>query len=97
MLTGARGAVLLYGVLAVAAWPQGDRADGPPAGWLPIAWAVLWVGSAVFQALPGQNTGSDIAGAIRDGADGAPQWLERLNTSVANWIGHHGPPSSSRS
>jgi hypothetical protein len=90
LVTGAPGAVLLYAVLALAAWPQRGRTDGPPAGWLPTAWAVLWVGGAVFQALPGQNTGSAIADEIREGADGAPRWLERLDANVAGWIGHHG-------
>jgi len=67
--------VLLYGVLALAAWPRRDPWHEAPAHWLPLAWAVLWVGAAIFQALPGQNTGTAVAGAISGGADGAPGWL----------------------
>jgi hypothetical protein len=87
LLTGAPGAVLLYGVLALAAWPRRDSSHEAPARWLPLAWAVLWVGGAVFQALPGQNTGTAVAGAI---SSGAPGWLGRLDASIAGWITHHG-------
>jgi hypothetical protein len=66
LLTGAPASALLYGVLALAAWPQRDRPDEAPARWLRLAWAVLWIGGAVFQALPGQNTGTAI-GAPRRG------------------------------
>jgi hypothetical protein len=87
LLTGAPGSVVLYGVLALAAWPQRDRRQEPPARWLPLAWAVIWVGGAIFQALPGQNTGTAVAGAINSGA---PGWPGRLDASVAGWITRHG-------
>jgi hypothetical protein len=87
LLTGAPGSVSLYAVLALAAWPRSDRLQEAPARWLPLAWAVLWVGGAIFQALPGQNTGADVAGAINTGA---PGWPGRLDTSVAGWITRHG-------
>lgn len=64
LLNGAPGSVLLYGVLALVAWPRNDASHEAPARWLPVAWAVLWVGAAIFQALPGQNTGTDVAGTI---------------------------------
>jgi hypothetical protein len=76
LLTGAPGAALLYGVLALAAWPPAHEA---PARWLPLAWGVLWVGGAIFQALPGQNTGSAVAHAI---SSGAPGWTTRHGTVV---------------
>jgi hypothetical protein len=86
VLTGAPGAVLLYALLALAAWPGRDPAQEAPARWLPLVWAVVWVGGAVFQALPGQNTGTAVAGAIT----GGPGWLGRLDVSVARWTTHHG-------
>jgi hypothetical protein len=79
LLTGAPGSALLYAVLAGAAWP---RRDAAPARWLPVAWSVLWVGAAVFQALPGQNTGRDIAADLS--APGA------LDARAAGWVIHHG-------
>jgi hypothetical protein len=87
LLTGAPGSVLLYGVLALAAWPRLDASHEAPARWLPLAWAVLWIGAATFQALPGQNTGTAVAGAINSGA---PGWPGRLDASVAGWITRHG-------
>jgi hypothetical protein len=86
LLTGAPGAVLLYGVLALAAWPRRDPWHEAPARWLPYAWAVLWVGGSIFQALPGQNTGSAVSGTIL----GGPGWLGRVDASVARWTTHHG-------
>jgi hypothetical protein len=55
LFTGAPGAAVLYGVLALAAWPSRDPSQQAPACWLPLAWAVLWIGGAILQALPGQN------------------------------------------
>jgi hypothetical protein len=86
LLTGAPGAVVLYGVLALAAWPGRDPSHEAPARWLPYAWAVLWVGGAIFQGLPGQNTGTAVAGTIL----GGPGWLGRVDASVARWTTHHG-------
>jgi hypothetical protein len=51
----------------------------------------VWVGAAVFQALPGQNTGAAVASALTGGTDGAPAWLARLDHSAGAWAAHHGP------
>jgi hypothetical protein len=90
LLTGAPGSVSLYAVLALAAWPRRQPSDEAPARWLPLAWAVVWVGGAIFQALPGQNTGTEVAGAITGGAGGAPGWLTRLDASIGGWTTSHG-------
>jgi hypothetical protein len=55
--TGAPGAALLYAVLALAAWPRRDPSLEAPAAWLPLAWAVLWVGAAVLDATRGRGAG----------------------------------------
>jgi hypothetical protein len=88
LLSGAPGSVSLYAVLALAAWPRGGRSDVPPARWLPLAWATLWVGAAVLQALPMNNTGADVAGAMT--ANGSPSGLTGFENSFAAWITHHG-------
>jgi hypothetical protein len=90
LITGAPGSALIYAVLAGAAWPRQDRSREGPAAWLPFAWAVLWVGAAVFQALPGQNTGTAVASSLTGGTSGAPAWLTSLDNSVGTWAGHHG-------
>jgi hypothetical protein len=90
LITGAPGSALLYAVLAAAAWPRGDSSREPPAPWLPFAWAVLWLGAALFQALPGQNTGQAVAGSLTAGTSAAPGWLASLDNSVGGWVAHHG-------
>jgi hypothetical protein len=52
LTTGAPGSALLLAILAAAAWPDRDASREPPAAWLPFAWAVVWIGGAVFEALP---------------------------------------------
>jgi hypothetical protein len=62
LITGAPGSALLLALLAAAAWPTRQGSRTGPAPWLPLAWVVLWVGGAVFQALP-QN-GGDAVGTL---------------------------------
>jgi hypothetical protein len=50
----------------------------------------VWVGAAIFQLLPGQNTGRAVASTLRSEANGAPGWLARLDDSAAAFAGHHG-------
>lgn len=88
LLSGAPGAVLLYAVLALAAWPRNGRSDEPPASWLPLAWATLWIGAALLQALPPNASGAAVAGTLR--ANGAPRVLAGLQSSLAGWIATHG-------
>jgi hypothetical protein len=85
MLTGAPGAALLYAVLAVALWPRGRRFGG--ASWVSIAWATLWIGSAMFNLLPGQNSSASITDAINNNADDAPRWLAAIDHHVATGSG----------
>ena len=77
-------------LLATAAWPRQDAPCEGPAPWLPLAWAVLWVGAAIFQALPGQNTGNAIASALTEGSSEGPSWLASLDRSASAWAAHHG-------
>jgi hypothetical protein len=90
LITGAPGSALLYAVLAAVAWPRQDASREGPARWLPFAWAVLWVGAAVLQALPGQNSGTAVANALTAGTDGAPAWLASLDKSAGTWAAQHG-------
>jgi hypothetical protein len=88
LLSGAPGSVSLYAALALAAWPRRGRSDIPPARWLPAVWAFLWVGAAVLQVLPMNNTGADVASAMT--ANGSPSGLTGFENSFAGWITHHG-------
>jgi hypothetical protein len=89
LLSGAPGSVFVYGLLALAAWPRRGRSDVAPPRWLPIAWAALWVGAAVLQILPMNNTGADVAGAMT--AAGSPSWMAGFENSLAGWVTHNGP------
>jgi hypothetical protein len=89
LLTGAPGSALLYAVLAAAAWPRGGS-DEAPASWLVPAWALLWVGAAIFQLLPGQNTGPGVASLLTTSAGAAPHWLAQIDTSLASWASRNG-------
>lgn len=87
LLMGAPGAALIYALLAIAVMPRGKlENDDPPDAWLAIVWVVLWLGGAVFQLLPGQNTSANVSQMIYGNASGAPGWLSSLDTHVANTI-----------
>jgi hypothetical protein len=90
LIIGAPGSALIYALLAAAAWPRSDGSREGPAPWLPFAWAGVWVGGAVFQALPGQNTGTAVASTLTAGTEGAPAWLASLDSSVGSWAAGHG-------
>jgi hypothetical protein len=89
LLTGAPGSALLYAVIAAAAWPRG-RADQAPARWLVWAWALVWVGGAVLQLLPGQNTGQDLSSLLTTAAGQGPHSLAGFDTSAANLVSRNG-------
>jgi hypothetical protein len=93
LLTGAPGAAFLYGLLALAAWPHRHRPKEAPVRWLPLAWAVLWIGGARFQALPSQNSATAVASTVTSNAQSGPHWLDRLDASVGSWINQHGSPT----
>jgi hypothetical protein len=90
LIDGAPGSALLLAILAGAAWRGRDASREAPAPWLPAAWAVVWVGGAIFQALPGQNTGRALARAVTGGGNGAPAWLTGLDNSAGAWAAHNG-------
>jgi len=91
VLTGAPGSALLYALLGAAAWPRGGTSDHAPSSWLVPAWAVLWIGAAIFELLPGQNTGPGLASLLTSSASAAPHWLARIDTSLATWASRNGP------
>ncbi len=93
LLMGAPGAALIYTILALAVLPPKktkSEHDSQPAYWLVAVWAILWVGGAIFQLLPGQNSVSDISSMITGNADGAPGWLASLDNHVGNAINNFG-------
>jgi hypothetical protein len=89
LLIGAPGAVIIYAILALAVMPKNDtKFDRQPAFWLPLIWAILWIGGAIYQILPGQNTAADISSMILNNSTNAPHWLASLDVNLANKINH---------
>jgi hypothetical protein len=91
LLTGMPGAALIYAILALAILPhkktKNKVVDERPAYWLSIVWAVFWIGGAIYQLLPGQNTVSDVASSISGLAGGgSPGWLSALQIHTGNTI-----------
>ncbi len=93
LLTGAPGAVLLYAMLAVAAWPsrhtRGSEDDARPRRFALAAWIAVWTLGAIYQLLPGQRS-SDIAGALSDNASHVPKPFADVGSQLADALQHHG-------
>jgi len=90
-LTGAPGAVIIYGLLAFVAWP-----NGRPGGLLGvrgtrIAWAIVWVLMAwLWLEAPSSNPN-----AISSSINAAPSgmsWLSTVQNWAANGSAGHGLP-----
>jgi hypothetical protein len=79
-LTGAPGAVSLYGLLALVAWPNGRRGGLLGIRGSRIAWMTLWVLMAVlWLEAPSSNPN-----AITNAINAAPSGMSWLS-SVQNW------------
>jgi hypothetical protein len=94
VVTGAPGAVLLYGVLALAVWPATDDQDADPddaaiARWFPFAWLILWIGGALLQLLPSQRGTAALHDQLGS-ANGTPGWLTSLHHLAGTVLSHAG-------
>lgn len=87
LITGFPGAVLLYAIVASAAWPggvfwsQGER----PRAQVIIWWVAVWVAGGIFQSLSGQAAAKQLAITIESADAGGPRWLIALDHTVARW------------
>jgi hypothetical protein len=75
----------MYAVVAVTVWP---RRDGSPFGqrparWAAAAWAAAWLGGALLQLLPGNDTNASLSMALSMNASGAPGWLAGLDNHLS--------------
>jgi uncharacterized membrane protein YwaF len=98
LLMGAPGAALLYAIIALAVLPSKDAKkphEREPAYWLAIIWAILWIGGAIFQLLPGQNSVSDLGSMIIGNASRAPGWLATIDAHAANFVNSFGTATRS--
>jgi hypothetical protein len=85
LLSGAPGAALLYAVIAVVIWPPRIRAGAGR-----VAWAVVWVGSALLE-LQGTNHAASVPGAqIANGANGEPGLVAAFDRAVGHALAGQG-------
>ncbi len=97
-VTGAPGAVLLYGLLAVLLWPT-DRPGPRPAFTAAravgaraadVVWLVLWGSLAYFMLVGSNRAPRGLHVLILDQATGEPAWVVRLDRRVAVMVDHRG-------
>lgn len=93
LLMGAPGAAIIYGILALALLPARAKAKSfnmkrstPVAAWLIFIWAGLWIGGAVLQLLPGQNSASSVGQMISINARHSPSWIRQTDANLARTI-----------
>jgi hypothetical protein len=99
-LTGAPGAVLLYGIVGLLVWPTGgDEREGSAAGGGligerggRIAWSLLWLTSAVLWCLSVNRAPAAIGEALTGAAGASPHWLAHLQSSLGHTTAGHGEP-----
>ena len=103
-LTGAPGAVILYALLAVVAWPVSSRAGdagrrpgepvaaGSPLGLTGsrVAWLVLWGSFAYFILQPACRAPGALRDTLTGLASGEPGWVGAMDRGVAGAAGSHG-------
>jgi len=95
LLTGAPGAVLLYGVIGALVWPAPLGAQGPlrPLGrfnMARLAWASVWLLGALLELLPANLAPGAIASDIRSQAAGEPWLLAHIDRAMAELAAGHG-------
>jgi hypothetical protein len=97
-LTGAPGAVLLYGLIGLLVWPAGEsERDGTSAGAGLIGergglvvWSVLWAGAAVLWCLSVNRAADATSESLKAASGNSMHWLASLQSSLARSTAGHG-------
>ena len=98
-VSGAPGAVILYALVAILAWPspRGDRqhvtvADGSPFGgrWSRRLWLVLWGSSAYLMLQVPNRAPGALRASIAGLAAGEPHWIAAMDRASAGAAGRAG-------
>lgn len=98
-LTGAPGAVLLYGLIGLLVWPareeterEGSSAGGGLIGERGglVVWSLLWLTATVLWCLSVNRTPPAISEALKGRAGESMHWLANLQTSLAHTANGHG-------
>jgi hypothetical protein len=88
--SGAPGASILYGVLAVLLWPTNRTGPSEAVRFVGtraarIVWLVLWGLLAVLSFLPNNTKPDTISNTIVNNVDGTPLWYTWLLNHAADW------------
>ena len=101
-VNGAPGAVVLYALIALLAWPvpSGDPGRGGIAGASLLgsrgsraAWLLLWAGFGCLLLQPAVQAPHSLHNALAGNAAGEPGWLAALDHIAATAAGSHGTPA----
>jgi hypothetical protein len=102
-VSGAPGAVILYGFLAIVVWPVGDDPDRVAVrdttrsvatdrlGKVPasVAWFVLWGSLAYFEIQSAIRNPSDVSGTVVGMEAGEPRWLGSVDSGTVSLLTRH--------
>jgi hypothetical protein len=96
-LMGAPGAVIIYALIGLLAWPTSKEEACSPADTGPLGdhgglcvWSGLWLMSAVLWLLNVNRAKNATHEMIEGMAEVSPHWLAKLQTSVGNHTQGHG-------
>jgi hypothetical protein len=98
-LTGAPGAVLLYGLIGLLVWPareeterEGSSAGGGLIGERGglLVWSALWLTATVLWCLSVNRAPAAISEALKGAAPQSMHWLANLQSSLAHTANGHG-------
>jgi hypothetical protein len=91
-LTGAPGAVLLYGLIGLLVWPTKEERAGGLLGELGgrVVWSALWLTATVLWCLSYNRAPGSISLALKEAAGGSMHWLANWQSSLAHTTAGHG-------
>lgn len=88
-LTGAPGAVLLYGLIGVLVWPSEKVGGLLDARGARIMWASLWLVMAWLWLGPASSGSHSVSNVLEEGGSGMG-WLTSVQSWAAGWAGGTG-------
>jgi hypothetical protein len=108
-LAGLPGAVILYALIAVLAWPESGpdpgtvlssgsnsvALSGPLGRFIPrMAWLALWAALGWYQLVPGNRAPDAVSKMFASGAAGQPGWVKFADNGLASLTAQHGLAAS---
>ncbi len=99
LLSGAPGAVVIYGLIGLLVWPTNKQKGESVASISPtgvvggkIIWASLWCVDGVLQLLPSNLSKNALSGVFSSASSGEPYLIAHVNNFFANLMSGHGMP-----